>query len=87
MLPQPRVCALKQLIDLAHYDPNEENLKNVWKYYERFNVGCSHSFVVDNFHESYQINVLQEACDISNGEMRRTDYYWDYHGDTPGQWK
>ena len=78
MLPQPRVCALKQLIDLAHYDPNEENLKNVWKYYERFNVGSLHWFVSDNFTQKYQIIVLQKACDHCLGEIRRYDYYWDY---------
>jgi hypothetical protein len=86
-MPNPRLSQLKRLINIAHNDMSDSNLIKVWNYYERFNVGCNHSFVVDNFHESYQIYVLQEACDVSNGEMRRTDYYWDYHGDTPGQYK
>ena len=85
-MSNPRLAQLKRLINIAYNDMSDSNLIKVWNYYERFNVGCNHSFVADNFHESYQINVLQEACDVSNGEMRRTDYYWDYYGDTPGQY-
>ena len=84
----PRMCELKRLINIAHNNMSKKNLLNVWNYFERFNFGTLHYYVQINFQESYQIRVLWEACDTYYDDLgfdRRTDYYWDYYGDTPGQ--